>query len=559
MKIRHYLSKKIPLLAAFVISTGVGIADNPKNLPRVVIIECCPCEEPKVTNGNPNEGTSAGTTGTGAIGALQLRAYEQSPSPVFFSPSSLALTTGAGIPGFVEVGDDGNGNPTITKKGECTVYKFTLKPEQPDPDPKTACAGTTAGNGSTTPTPTSPTPQQTYNIITADGSQGLYTTTATATQEAGTLIQYKDASGRVVDITPEILDAIRQDGALRQVKSISGLSDIQLLPNEGQGYVINFYPAAQVGSKNSNGVYTFNGSPARSMKVENPQWEQGRFNQIQITQTEGARSSTTSYNYSEGNRQWTQILPDGSRIERWETMPTTGIPPLAGEGVPPASTTSLNYFIRLKERYDAQNVKVGATRYVYWQIDTEEERLLQEIKDFGGINNATTYTYYTNANDRATYGKARSRFETNGKWEYYVYDTAGRMLKTYAPWLDAGMPASVPTTDANFRVTEYSYAAVTTGDVAASGENRPHLTVERVNGIETGRRYNAYFKDNATGERREIEERAVAQGASYGATGNLRTTTVYFSDTADAASSGRVKSSKSRQYTDYLFLHIKCE
>ena len=513
------------------------------NIPSQHTIVCCTdCGQNKENDGLPSLDFSAGNTK--GMGVASLKSSTSVPNAAYFLPSSLGVTTSSGLAGGVKTGSSAEGT-NVEYQASCRIASVTIPAGANPDDYQLSCEsdeitkqdiivpmGRMSLNGGSSGS------TAVIAIRRPDG------TTARYLESTGELYSFTTASGKTTVLSEGQnsiqLEILKENDMLRQVRTASGLADVQLLANEGEGYVVRYYPAAQVGAKGTDGFYTVSGTPTRSLRVENPQWAEERYDQVRIVETIGSREKVNKYSYNESNREWTHTLPDGTRLVRRDSSIQTGVPPVVA-GLPAPSTTSLKYIERTKERYDALGSKIGATKYIIWLNKHDEENVLQEIKDYGGLNVATTYAYHMDEGNTATYGRLKSRLSSDGSWEFYAYDSEGRVAKVYGPWLDTPMPGGVPTTDTGFRVREYNYTAVVPGDVLVTRDQRARTVVEKINGIETGRNYYGY-PALSNGEAQEVEEQASVQGADLGYTGNLRVTTTYFSAEADEASAGKVKS-----------------
>ncbi len=87
-----------------------------------------------------------------------------------------------------------------------------------------------------------------------------------------------------------------------------------------------------------------------------------------------------------------------------------------------------------------------------------------------------------------------------------------------------------------------TYTAVDSGDTPLPEDLRPRVVEKRIAGTTVEKRYHAWTQESTTGEMLEIEEQAATGSRGYGASGNLRTVKRYYSQTADIASRGRLKS-----------------
>ncbi|WP_339132902.1 MAG: hypothetical protein WGN25_11385 [Candidatus Electrothrix sp. GW3-4] len=72
------------------------------------------------------------------------------------------------------------------------------------------------------------------------------------------------------------------------------------------------------------------------------------------------------------------------------------------------------------------------------------EELLNQADDSDGDNLVTSFTYYEDSNNPGSYSKLKSVENPDGSWEYYEYDSQGRIAAQYSSWLDLGISARGP-------------------------------------------------------------------------------------------------------------------
>ena len=328
------------------------------------------------------------------------------------------------------------------------------------------------------------------------------------------VVSYNTATRRV--ITPDSpsvgLDIIYDSNdIIRQVWSVAdGLSDIVVI-NENK-YEIRIYNPADAGTK-TNGLYVPTGSPRSVWTIENP--EPGQTTKVKITETAGGVSKVFLYEYNHSVENWMLTMPDNlaviSKLTSWDYSRTV--------------------------RTDIKTVKTADGKVAYkiayvTQKYSFGERAVVEIVDPDGLNARTTNTYYTSGNG---YGLVDTTTYPDGSWIKYVYDDKQRVIQEIRPFKNS--PYNSPAASA--KATYYSFTPVEANDTPTIDDRRPRMVETKILGITTEKTYYAYYKDN--GEYVEVTERCSKPDAAYGDSTSLRTTKRYYASTADAASSGRLK------------------
>ncbi len=138
------------------------------------------------------------------------------------------------------------------------------------------------------------------------------------------------------------------------------------------------------------------------------------------------------------------------------------------------------------------------------------------------------WTYYTNTDDGVNYGHLRLAEQPGGAWQGFVYDSLGRVILERDGFRDG------PSEDTNeCREIESVYAGDprleplgASGETPAERDDRPRLTIERLQGHETARTYFAFALGLQT------VKRCVVPGARYDDLANLVTVTYLTTDSA---------------------------
>jgi len=156
-------------------------------------------------------------------------------------------------------------------------------------------------------------------------------------------------------------------------------------------------------------------------------------------------------------------------------------------------------------------------------------------------NLTTTRVFYQNSTQTGKFKKLKSIKHPNGSWEWYNYDTEGRMVITVRSWLDIDLPTNADPDPADSAWTRYAYDPIPDqGDFVAAGviDRRPRVIVSGVaNDRITSKVFRVYTTELRPGDTTlhvTIEERvtdaslaSVSQPTStlnFGAASNLRTT-----------------------------------
>lgn len=186
------------------------------------------------------------------------------------------------------------------------------------------------------------------------------------------------------------LDVVLADDLFRQIKTPSGLTDIQASTN---GYVIRFYVAAQVGAKGVDGLYTFSGDPATSWSVA---LESER---VVVRQTQGSTTKATAY-----------ALVDGV------------LQTIDGYGQPDAQTVSCsrttNVVDDVTTEVTLKTIQSGSTVVSKTQTMARlypwGRRVVQQVVDPDGAALTTQWLYYDDSRVKAV-------VYPDGYWEKYIY------------------------------------------------------------------------------------------------------------------------------------------
>ena len=254
------------------------------------------------------------------------------------------------------------------------------------------------------------------------------------------------------------VDVVAPSGPLEQVRVPDGLANIV---DSGSYYEIEFYRPGSFGTKSGN-YYPITGSPFVVYKVEKVAADHMR-----ITHTRGSRTETTELKKLTSTtwevKDWTKSGDTCQRIINY------GYPSAGVETV--EVTDGSTVVTKIKKEYTA--------------TAAGQVELTKEIRDEGGLNLVTQYTYYTNSGSPGDYLKLESVTRADGSWVKYDYydtplETRGQIFRIFEPYMDAPATAAAATTG-NSKVTEYVYEADWTGK-----ERRPISIVTTTSGLQTG-------------------------------------------------------------------------
>ena len=152
--------------------------------------------------------------------------------------------------------------------------------------------------------------------------------------------------------------------------------------------------------------------------------------------------------------------------------------------------------------------------------------MTNRVDGFGGVTDATEWTYYTSGNGR---GQVKTERRQSGLLVQYAYDNADRVVSETRS--GPGMMTEA---------TTYSYTPVDPSDPVLPVDTRPRTVVKTLDGVECERTYYVYSPLT------NIVERVGTQGAPYGGTNALRTVTAFYPVTggppSSAAADGRIAS-----------------
>ena len=289
-------------------------------------------------------------------------------------------------------------------------------------------------------------------------------------------------------IRPELQVITNSLGWLRQVRSLDRVIDITT--NTATSYVLSFYNIGDVLSLSTNGLYTFTNSPFQTVLI---QLVNGDTNHLQVM--DSSDPAPTDYYWTNGD--WSMVSGNGIRTETLTTT-TNG-----------TTATKLRTIQNAQGGIDYQTTEI-------WQNFSFGQRLLQKTIGSGPMAQTNTYTYTAG-------GLLQQANNSDGSWDIYTYDSMGRQVGHYSPFLNS--PPTTNVSQCRFTASTYTNSVVAgSGDVAALEPYTPRMVVNYALGQEISRSYTVI----KSGERDEYQ--CVNPGAAWNDYSNLVTVTYYLTD-----------------------------
>ena len=194
-----------------------------------------------------------------------------------------------------------------------------------------------------------------------------------------------------------------------------------------------------------------------------------------------------------------------------------------------SETTNGNSVVEVRDQIDDAGQLIRQTTTAYNVAPYGQVVLSKSTATGSGAPLVATYTYYDNAStDGAAYGHIKLALNADGSWQYYTYDSQGRVSQLLSPFVD-----SPPATDpSQCRATTTSYSTLPDVD----GDGIPETLVQYVQtvlGTETGRSYlyepsnTLIFNGDTCTQKSSIQ--CVQSGAAWNAASNLVTKTYTYS------------------------------
>jgi RHS repeat-associated protein len=238
-----------------------------------------------------------------------------------------------------------------------------------------------------------------------------------------------------------------QSGMIEQVEVPAGLVNVAVVNN--YEYQLQCFYNTNVGSINTNGLYTTNGPAFATWIIENPDGASAS-NRLWII--DESQNRYFEYTYTNQNSRWDLLEPDGSTVvSTWK--------------IANATNSAITNVYR-QTTYNGSVVQASQQTWEYVQ-GLSYLLLLQQIDGNGTATNITTYTYYPpNTGDGSSNQVQRVDYP-NGNWEYNTYDGYGRNTTNYSAFENYPPPAAgtAPNPSVNpCKVTSYFYDLDTADD-----------------------------------------------------------------------------------------------
>jgi RHS repeat-associated protein len=294
------------------------------------------------------------------------------------------------------------------------------------------------------------------------------------------------------------------NSAIRQVIAPQMLADIPVPPT-GNGYVINFYFASQVGSVNPDGTYAVSGTPFVTWTITNT--APSTINQIRISQTD----NVFGYGLM---KQWDYTYTPGTGS--WAVQDLGGIK----ENTVINNLTTNTYQVSNSWQYASGSV-VQQTTITYTNNTNWGVAPLEVDVGSGSATQKTTYSYDSS-------GLLLNVTHADGSWEYYASrDTNGNPLTIYSTYNDVALGSY-----SSGRLTTYTYdpssAVPGSGDDGSVNPTVPRLTSVSVGGHEISRSFTVF---PSAYERLDIQ--CATSNAVWNASDNLVTASWFYTNGAN--------------------------
>lgn len=307
-------------------------------------------------------------------------------------------------------------------------------------------------------------------------------------------------------------------GVIQQVKVPMGL--VNVVSNNPYQFQLQVF--AQTNVTGSSAPYGSNGPAFVTWVVSNPDGSAG-YNRLWITeQRSGVTDRQFQFAYTNSASQahrWDLLEPDGTTlVSKWHVQNPTNSTIADYYEQTASGTNILRYICSTRQSVPFVNGAGGLLT-------------LKTVEGFGAAVHSVTNVYYASTNTDGSANRLERKDSSDGSWEYYVYDSYGRVTTMYSTFGNNPPPALgvVPDPSTDFcKKTDYTY------DDYSNTKFTPTSTTVSIpdtggNMIQVSASYHS--GDSST----------YSQDYESTPQGNL-TTLIYNYDHSDPASSGRVKS-----------------
>jgi YD repeat-containing protein len=362
-------------------------------------------------------------------------------------------------------------------------------------------------------------------------SGGFYAGDLYINEETITPWLYTPGPLRYSSLAPDNEVIYLDDGTLRQV--LTGKVFVNIEEIDAFSYRVDFYTSDATDTK-VDGVYTILASavPDVSWLFENPDKSVLLNERFRVSEIRDSSTIVSEY-YSTTSSSWSFSKGNGQKII---TKTETPVDDLTVE-------TTIT-----KDSSDVVSEHIEKT----YQVFPHGKKIIKTAIDPTGDNITSSLQYY---DDPAliSFGKIKSRENSDGSWHYYEYDgVTGYLVKEYSNYLDQTIDQRQTAT-----ITTYSYdtTSFTTEDSgAAEDKNKPREIVISKDGKIVSRVFNVSIR-NGDGTLIEKNVRPASQTAAYADADNLLSIKEYYSDQAEGPENGKLKSllSADGKFTSYTY------
>lgn len=354
--------------------------------------------------------------------------------------------------------------------------------------------------------------------------------------------------------SPEVLRYDRQgtgaqttrdaNGWLRQIRSADVLVDI--VTNNGYqfSYDIRFYSPADWGSPDESGLYVPSGPAHLSWQVYAPQTlvfggkTVANSNRVMLSKVAGGEETRYEYLFDEARQGWR--LTSGIRFHHANTNRSYfwdhGLMVESRSSSTDGATRTETYAVAVSTSAPVAYREVHEYRQFPWG-----EAWIKSVQGEGNSALTTERGYYEDPLQPSRYARLAWERQPDGNFAWYDYDDQGRVAMEARAWKDVDVPVLESNAlMAAAAVTLYAYSPVDAADAGIARPRNPRTITALAGNQVVSKTFFSYVA-GANGEIEEIKEECATPAAAFGAAGNRRTRTTFYSD-AEELWPGAVKS-----------------
>ena len=321
------------------------------------------------------------------------------------------------------------------------------------------------------------------------------------------------------------------NGWLRQIHSADVLVDI--VTNNGYrfSYDIRIYSPSNWGSPGQSGLYVPSGPEYVTWRIFAPEtlpFNGGTIvnsNRVMLSKVKGGADTRYEYLYDEGRQGWR--LTSGMQFHHlnrgyyWDH----GLKVESRYSTTSGATRTETYAIAASTSSPVAYLEVKEYRKFPWG-----EAWTKSIQGEGASARTTERGYYEDPLLPSRYARLAWERQPDGNFAWYDYDDQGRVVMEARACKDVDVPVLESNAlMAAAAITLYDFAPVDPADDGTAQSRKPR-TVTELAANQIGSKTYFSFVVCANGEIQEIKEECSTNGAAYGAAGNRRTRTTYYSD-----------------------------